>query len=70
MLIIKFKRDLAPLSKFPIWCTSSNTARKFLGGNQPRLASISLATAQQYLQTIIVANRLLTKSHVHVRIVI
>ena len=50
-------------------CIYSNTMWKFWDGNQPHLASFSLATAQYYTQTVIVANRLITKSHASVSIV-
>ena len=41
----------------------------FSGGNQLRLAFLSLATAQYNTKTVIVADRLITKSHVDVSIV-
>ena len=47
----------------------SNTTWKFWDGNQPRPAFFSLATAQYYTQTVIVAKRLITKSHAGVSIV-
>ena len=50
-------------------CIYGNFMWKFWDGNQPYLASFSLATAQYNTQTVIVANRLITKSHVHVSIV-
>ena len=43
-------------------CIYSNTTWKIWNGNQPR-------AAQYNTQTVIVANRLTTKSHVHVSIV-
>ena len=67
MLIITFKQNLTLLSTFPYAFTVLLCENFEMETNSAW--PLSLATAQDNTQTVIVGYRLITKSHVHVSIV-